>query len=145
MNINSQNGQIMTTPNFLPDGPWTGFYEEYGKEGNFPMSCTFTFSEGNISGSGSDEVGTFTFAGSYSKDYQVSMKKSYHTHTLLYEGHADENGIWGKWSFPAMKFISAGFHLWPKKGAKESIKEELAIEEAIEELLEVEETIPLSV
>lgn len=132
------------TPNFLPDGPWTGFYEEYAKDGNFPMSCTLTFVDGLISGSGSDEVGTFTFSGTYTtSDYKVTMRKTYHTHSLLYEGDADENGIWGKWSFPAMKFVSAGFHIWPKKGETESIEEELAIEEAIEDLLEVEEPVSL--
>ena len=134
----------MNTPNFLPDGPWTGFYEEYDKDGNFPMSCTLTFTDGIISGSGSDEVGTFTFSGTYTtSDYKVTMRKTYHTHSLLYEGNADENGIWGKWSFPALKFVSAGFHIWPKKGEAESIKEALEVEEAIEELLEVEEPVSL--
>lgn len=128
----------MSTPNFLPDGPWEGFYEEYDQDGNFPMACTFIFSDGAITGSGSDEVGTFTFSGSYSKDYKVSMKKRYHTHALNYEGHADDNGIWGKWSFPTMSFVSAGFHLWPKKGESETISEEAEVEEAIQELLEVE-------
>lgn len=133
----------MDNPNFLPDGPWEGFYEEYERAGNFPMACTLTFADGNISGSGSDEVGTFTFSGSYSKTYEVSMRKSYHSHTLLYEGHADENGIWGKWQFPALKFVSAGFHLWPKKGESEQIEEEEEVEEAIKELLEIE--VPIEV
>ena len=128
----------MSKPNFLPDGPWEGFYEEFSTEGNFPMSCTFSFSDGAITGSGSDEVGTFTFSGSYSRDYQVSMMKRYHTHIIQYEGHADENGIWGKWSFPRARFVTAGFHLWPKKGESESIEEREEVEEAIKELLEVE-------
>ena len=129
----------MESPSFLPDGPWEGFYEEYDKPGNFPMACTFTFSDGLVTGSGSDEVGTFTFSGTYStSDYKVVMKKSYHSHALAYEGHADENGIWGKWHFPALKFVSAGFHLWPKKGEAEQIAAEEEAEEAINELLEVE-------
>ena len=69
------------------------------------------------------------------------MKKTYHTHTLIYDGHADENGIWGKWRFPNGSFVTAGFHLWPRKGEAESISEELSAEEAIEELLEIEEEV----
>jgi hypothetical protein len=65
------------------------------------------------------------------------MRKTYHTHSLIYEGHADENGIWGNWTFPVMRFVSAGFHLWPKKGETEKISEEAEMEEAIEQLLEV--------
>ncbi|MFT6336149.1 MAG: hypothetical protein ACI86M_000955 [Saprospiraceae bacterium] len=105
------------------------------------MSCTHTFTDGIVSGSRSDEVGIFTFSGTYSKEYQVSMKKTHQTHTLLYEGNADENGVWGKWSFLAMKFVSAGFHIWSKKGEAESIEEELEIKQVIEELLEVESTV----
>lgn len=127
------------TPNFLPDGSWEGFYEEYEMPGNFPTACTFTFLDGNISGNGSDEAGIFTFKGTYStSDYKVEMRKTYHTHNLIYEGHADENGIWGNWTFPTMKFVTAGFHLWPKKGKKEAVLEEAEMEEAIEELLEFE-------
>jgi hypothetical protein len=48
---------------------------------------------------------------------------------VYYDGHVDENGIWGTWYIPP--FMSGGFHIWPKKReADESVEESVA--EAVE-------------
>ena len=82
-----------------------------------------SFQAGKISGNGNDEVGTFSWRGTYdTKLLQVDMVKIYLTHEVAYRGFADENGIWGSWSLQAS---GGGFHLWPKNldAAEEEVEE----------------------
>lgn len=76
---------------------------------------SLNFSNGHITGEGSDPVGAYIWTGVYdTKAETCSMKKAYlGAHSVEYSGYADENGIWGKWT---IRKRSAGeFHIWPKK------------------------------
>jgi hypothetical protein len=111
--------------NILVDGEWEGFYIHYDLKSR--MDCYFKFDNGKISGHGNDTIDKFTWSGNYDNDYKVSMIKTYPSHTVDYNGHADENGIWGKWNIGP--FASGGFHLWPKK--KEEEKEKLILKKSV--------------
>ncbi len=97
------------------------------------MPSQLQFAKGMINGGGSDDVGSFSWRGTYDLGSMTcSMTKTYLTHTVDYQGHIDENGIWGTWR---MSFSSGGFHLWPSSSAK---SEEEA--EVTELMLEIEKT-----
>lgn len=113
----------------FPSGEWAGFYTyEYGPDATqFPMSCFLSFSNGQVNGAGADTVGTFTWRGQYDKEaMRCHMAKDYATHAVFYDGHVDENGIWGTWIIGAQ--WKGGFHIWPlKEGTAEedwSVKSE---------------------
>jgi hypothetical protein len=92
---------------------------------------TLDFSNGSVTGSGSDPVGTYSWTGTYdTKAGTCSLIKTYPgSHSVEYSGDADENGIWGKWM---IKRYSAGeFHIWPKKKGQEQDEEET--KEAVKE------------
>lgn len=103
-------------PNF-PSGAWEGFYlyADGPAANRHNMSFILNFRQGQIRGSGSDDIGPFTWAGAYDKgSMSVTMVKSYRTHKVAYSGMADTNGIYGTWELPPG---SGGFHIWPKKQA----------------------------
>lgn len=104
----------------FPSGEWAGFYTyEYGPGATqFPMSFYLNFSNGQVNGAGTDTVGAFTWRGHYDKEaMRCHMTKHYATHTVFYDGHVDENGIWGTWTIsPRWK---GGFHIWPLKDGAE--------------------------
>lgn len=112
----------------FPGGEWEGFYT-YQSDHNtkHKMEFTLDFCKQVVTGTGSDDVGAFKWKGRYdTKDETCKMTKYYFgEHTVLYEGNADENGIWGTW------FISiygkGGFHIWPKKKdlKNENVEEEV--------------------
>lgn len=108
----------------FPSGEWKGFYTyRMGPGGDkHEMQFLFEFQDGQISGMGSDPVGAFTWKGSYQlKALIVNMTKSYPTHWVEYQGHVDENGIWGTWTLSGLK---GGFHVWPINGAEEKTETE---------------------
>ncbi len=109
----------MISDQFFVEGTWDGFYTYYFT-GNtqHPMPSYFSFGESIISGNGTDDISSFTWAGVYNESGKVKMVKSYSSHKVLYLGDIDENGIWGTWDIDGIK---GGFHLWPKKA--ESIEE----------------------
>ena len=76
---------------------------------------TLDFSNGSISGDGSDPVGAYTWTGIYDTNAETcQLKKTYvGAHSVEYSGYADENGIWGKWTIKKQR--SGEFHIWPKK------------------------------
>lgn len=106
---------------YLPSGEWEGFYAyDFNALGNHKMECVLQFNNCCITGTGTDDVGHYAWLGNYDRDmYIVNMSKDYNSHKVQYRGHADENGIWGKWSLGNM---TGGFHLWPKK--KEAVSSE---------------------
>ena len=76
------------------------------------MHCILTFSQGKLNGEGGDDVGPFRWRGQYDKEQMYCrMIKFYPFHDVFYEGHVDENGIWGTWRLSGM---AGGFHIWPK-------------------------------
>ena len=97
----------------FPSGPWEGFYLYPLDVHQHRMEIWFQFNDGIITGGGSDDVNVFIWRGTYdTAALQCAMVKYYPTHTVQYQGHADENGIWGRWTLPG---ATDGFHIWPKK------------------------------
>ncbi|WP_190277568.1 hypothetical protein [Adhaeribacter rhizoryzae] len=124
------NERSETHPLF-PSGDWEGFYTYVTGPAadKHPMQFMLNFNDNVITGSGADDVGGFSWKGSYDTgQMQCTMTKYYHSHTVHYNGHVDENGIWGMWQ---LDFVSGGFHIWPKasagnqEGVAVSAKEEL--------------------
>lgn len=127
---------------FLPSGHWEGFYCYNKSPNQHKMKVNLYFSKNKVSGSGIDDINSFKWAGKYNlKDYQITMTKIYPTHSILYNGNIDENGIWGIWNndeaiskislnreiISAFKKafedqITGGFHIWPKR--KNDFREE---------------------
>lgn len=112
--------KLETNPLF-PSGEWEGFYtHEFGPHARrHLMSFTLTFKNGTVSGSGIDDINYFSWRGKYDTEkLRCWMQKLYPSHLVFYDGHVDENGIWGSWEIPP--YYRGGFHLWPK-GAGENI------------------------
>jgi hypothetical protein len=112
-------------PNF-PSGEWEGHYLWQAGAGaeRHPMDFILNFKEGIVTGSGSDDVGSFKWEGEYStSSMSVKMVKVYRTHLVLYSGMADTNGIYGSWEIPP--FGRGGFHVWPKKNKGGTSKKEV--------------------
>jgi hypothetical protein len=115
---------LETNPLF-PSGEWEGFYTHaFGSDARrHMMSFALTFKNGNVSGSGIDDVTRFIWRGSYDTEkLRCWMQKRYPSHTVFYDGYVDQNGIWGTWEIPP--YDRGGFHIWPK-----GLSEGLAIED----------------
>ncbi|MEM9835516.1 MAG: hypothetical protein AAF828_03385 [Bacteroidota bacterium] len=117
----------MNEPHHLfPSGQWSGFYTYANgpTARQSPMPCVLNFADGKLWGSGTDEVGSFNWQGSYdTMSLSCQMIKIYVTHSVNYVGHVDENGIWGRWTLSS---LSGGFHLWPNESAESAEEEEVA-------------------
>ncbi|AMV27769.1 hypothetical protein VT84_25430 [Gemmata sp. SH-PL17] len=84
-----------------PSGRWDGFWfqDHVGRQAMTPF--TLAFAGGEVTGSGRDVVGVFTFGGTYDEATgNVVMVKQYHgKHRVLYVGQSDgEGSIQGTWS-----------------------------------------------
>lgn len=115
----------------FPSGDWEGFYTytQGPDAARHPMQLTLNFAANAISGSGSDDVGPFVWEGQYDlRQLHCRMMKYYPSHSVKYEGWADENGIWGKWEIMGFR---GGFHIWPKKQQAETTALELNVEENV--------------
>ena len=126
-------------PHF-PSGDWEGFYKDpRGRNPKGEMAMTLDFSNGKITGAGSDPVGVYSWVGSYdTKAETCQLSKTYvGAHTVEYSGYADENGIWGKWTIKG--WSTGAFHIWPKKQATGSDEEEVkeAVNEAEKQMLHI--------
>jgi hypothetical protein len=105
---------------FFPSGEWEGFYN-YSINPNYKdtMYIHLHFKNGVVTGGGSDEVGGFEWRGTYDTVYfHCKMVKHYATHTVNYDGRADENGIWGTWKMGLQ--WTGGFHIRPKNSAQQA-------------------------
>jgi hypothetical protein len=84
-----------------PSGRWEGFWVQ-AQWGRQPMTpFVLHFADGQITGSGKDVIGRFTFAGTYDEATgEVRMAKQYvGRHRVLYVGRPDgEGSIQGTWS-----------------------------------------------
>ncbi|MEM9259725.1 MAG: hypothetical protein AAGA62_08765 [Bacteroidota bacterium] len=114
---------------YFPSGEWEGHYLEHGRKG--PMRFQLDFTEGKITGTGGDNIGSFSWKGTYDvTTMAVKMTKQYlGKHQVSYEGMADTNGIYGSWSIPP--WSSDGFHIWPVARAEEAQEVEEVVEEAV--------------
>ncbi len=117
---------------WFPSGDWEGFYNDSrGSRLRGEMTLTLDFSNGHITGNGSDPVGAHTWSGTYDTNAGTcQLTKIYPgAHSVEYSGYADENGIRGKWTIK--KSRSGEFHIWPKKGSAGEDNEE--VKEAVNE------------
>lgn len=135
------NNTSETHPLF-PSGDWEGFYtydQGPGAE-RFMMYFSLHFAKNEVSGGGSDNIGPFVWKGIYdTQGLWCKMTKYYATHTVFYDGHVDENGIWGNWEIPPR--LSGGFHLWPKKH-EEKAQMEVVDSLMLESLVKVPNPVP---
>ncbi len=125
----------------FPSGDWEGFYKyPYDILPPGQMEFFLNFKAGVVTGGGSDEVGAFSWKGTYdTKALTCQLTKYYASHSVYYHGHVDENGIWGNWQINT--FNKGGFHVWPKKGGTEEEEVE-ALEESEEVEKEALQTLP---
>ena len=131
----------------LPSGYWSGFYVYRNDPKRHEMQIMLDFKNGVITGDGQDDVGAFTFKGTYDLNSMTcQFIKFYSRHSINYQGQIDENGIWGKWFnvvnkppqmneevFKAIvnEMGSGGFHIWPSK--KEFSEHEMALRQPKED------------
>ena len=106
----------------FPSGPWTGFYS-YTPQQKHRMDLDLTFANGNLSGTGNDDVGLFLVKGRYDEaGCECYWTKTYiRAHDVFYRGYREGKGIWGRWEIQA--WSHGGFHIWPKceeEGQQES-------------------------
>lgn len=150
----STDNQPSESHRFFPSGDWEGFYLYQNDGEKHSMNFSLDFKKGIVSGRGSDDVGGFSWKGTYnSESFTVQMTKQYGTHTIEYSGHADENGIWGKWTYgtdDSMKQLSpelvknimeafadkmnGGFHIWPRQNEQSSVESEVEVKTLKKEL-----------
>ena len=138
--MSDSNNKISETHHLFPSGDWEGFYTYlFGvTAGRHTMFFSLNFENGVVRGTGSDDVGPFKWKGGYDKEtMRCQMTKVYAGHTVFYDGHVDENGIWGSWQ---MQFTKGGFHIWPKKNGQNTAIEEVE-EVPVEVEVEIEEKI----
>ena len=107
----------------FPTGEWEGFYlHGFGMLPRHRMSCVLTFADGKVSGSGLDDVGRFSWSGTYDvSEARCWLHKRYATHVVFYDGYVDAHGIWGIWEIS--KASRGGFKIWPQ-GLQSSRDEE---------------------
>ena len=110
----------------FPSGEWEGFYlYGFGMVPRHRMSCVLTFSRGQVSGSGLDDVGRFTWSGTYDVSAgRCRLHKRYATHVVVYDGYVEAQGMWGIWELSRSR---GGFRLWPQ-GSKAQQEEEEQVE-----------------
>ena len=109
---------LESDPRF-PSGPWTGFFLQYWLPGRHKMDLKLTWSNGTITGRGSDRVGPFTIDGTYDPATgQCEWTKQYvGKHAVAYRGVNDGHGIWGVWEIRQLRGLyvdRGGFHIWPR-------------------------------
>lgn len=120
--MQQENNQAQTEQHpFFPSGEWEGFYTYYPGDDQHRMQFTLTFKDNAVNGSGGDDIGSFTWKGTYNKQrMECSMNKYYPSHSVYYQGQVDENGIWGFWRLYGHQ---GGFHIWPKGHAYNQTKQ----------------------
>ena len=118
----------------FPSGEWEGFYTYHTNSMGEKSEMAFflNFSKGKLEGGGSDNIGGFSWKGTYNLEaLTCKMTKSYAAHDVFYEGNVDENGIWGVCHIPP--YMNGGFHIWPKKTEQEAAAaEEYSAEKVLE-------------
>ena len=100
-----------------PSGPWTGFYN-YQPKDKHRMDLHLSFTNGRITGEGSDDVGSFVIKGEYNaQSAECHWTKTYlGAHDVSYRGFREGKGIWGTWEIRADN--RGGFHIWPKESGE---------------------------
>ena len=125
-------------PDF-PSGEWIGFYRDSGSNHRQEMSLVFT--QGQMSGEGGDDIGSFAIRGHYdAESREVWWTKVYPgSHDVFYKGYREIKGIWGLWDIHGH---TDGFHIWPRRIGEH---EGLHLAESAEQPVEVVVAQPLPV
>lgn len=103
------------------------------------MALQLTFSNGFMSGDGSDDIGRFQIKGRYdTASRECYWTKTYlGAHDVFYRGFREGKGIWGTWEIGI--HLHGGFHIWPlQDGEAESeaeTKEQTELVEAVSPLV----------
>jgi len=97
----------------FPSGPWVGFYKYSRSNEKHRMDLDLSFANGNMTGTGADDVGRFLIKGRYdSGAKECYWTKSYvGAHDVFYRGFREGKGIWGTWEIGMAS--RGGFHIWP--------------------------------
>jgi hypothetical protein len=103
----------------FPSGPWTGFFMQHLLPGRNTMSLNLTFRDGQLDAKGEDDVGSFTFRGTYDlQDGTCRWIKKYRgRHQVSYSGVNEGQGIWGAWEIRYLWGLihdKGVFHIWPE-------------------------------
>ena len=107
----------------FPSGEWEGFYTYSWSPQRHKMAFQLHFEGGQVTGSGVDDIAPFHWEGVYNTErMKCDMTKFYPAHAVFYDGHVDENGIWGTWNIRPM--WRGGFHIWPKSAGESNEEEE---------------------
>ena len=101
----------------FPSGKWTGFFIDKRLPGKHWMELVLHFSQGKMTGTGRDRVGTFAVDGTYQLDDGrcVWVKQYAGLHRVNYRGFNEGKGIWGTWELKDRGYtFTGGFHIWPE-------------------------------
>jgi len=98
--------------NLFPSGPWRGYFLDRREPGRHRMDLSLEFTNGRITGEGSDPVGPFIIGGQYDPGSgECRWTKSYiAAHDLFYEGIRVGKSISGIWELGPYR---GGFKIWP--------------------------------
>jgi hypothetical protein len=121
----------METDERFPSGPWIGFYQQGGLQSRQRLGLEFK--NGRITDEGRDPAGHFLVSGTYQAEAgKCSLRKTYPTHTVEYDGNAEGDGIWGRWVIRFSMFVvdQGVFHIWPDARAAAEAESAKAAEPA---------------
>ena len=92
------------------DGPWIGYYMHLDLE--YSMKMNLRFSNGQVNGSGIDDIGEFEIEGQYSlvSGNLAWLKKYIGKHQVTYSGKMEQHSISGQWQ---ISYSEGSFKLWP--------------------------------
>src|ERR1041385_1646104 len=127
------SNELHETDERFPSGPWVGFWLQRGLTGRQWMRDLYLrFANGRVEGYGADCIGVFIVHGHYDlKDGKLTLYKAYlGSHTVIYRGENENDGmwVWGIWEIRS--FDRGGFHIWPKNQSdptQRRLKEELDV------------------
>src|SRR5690349_15515287 len=99
------------------------------------MDLDLTFSNGNMTGNGADNIGRFLIRGHYdAASHECYWTKTYiGAHDVFYRGFREGKGIWGVWEIG--RSARGGFHIWPMGESSGESYAEQAAEPAPAELV----------
>ena len=113
----------VVTDTLFPSGPWTGFYN-YRPGDRHRMDLHLSFTNGNMTGDGNDDIGRFLIKGRYdAANRECHWTKTYvGRHDVFYRGFREGKGIWGTWEI--QQFSRGGFHIWPRAAGEGEARSE---------------------
>lgn len=111
----------------FPSGAWKGYWTQPGSSRFFPMRLSLTFSDGRLTGNGTDEVGAFLVRGAYEGEECWWVKAYVGQHAVDYRGRGAGRSIQGRWEIPGV--WGGGFRIWPE--GEDALSGEFMLEETV--------------